>query len=292
MMKLLSFFVCLFGIGMSHWATAQTLHTLPIKTTQDLHRFFQYRPGNKPIISGHRGGTEQGFPENSIEAFENTLKHTPAFYEIDPRLTKDSVLVLMHDATLDRMTTGKGKLSDYTYEEVKKFRLKDKAGHVTPYRIPTLAEAIEWARGKTVLNLDIKDVPLHMTANMIKELHAEAFVMVTVHTAEQAKFYLDRNKEQQFSAFVLKPEALKAYEDAGIPAEQMIAYIGPKIKPENQLLYRMLHAKGIRCMISSAPTYDKLTTKAERAQAYRNVIADGADVLESDLPIEVGEAIN
>lgn len=275
----------------SHPTFAQELQTIPVRTAKDLHTFFQYQAGNKPIISGHRGGTEKGFPENSIEAFENTLKYTQAFYEIDPRLTKDSVVVLLHDATLDRTTTGKGRLSDYTYEELKQFKLKDVHGQVTPYCIPTLAEAIEWARGKTVLNLDQKDVPIAMTAALIKKHKAEAFVMVTVHHADQAAFYYQQNKNQMFSAFVKTPEALKPYEDAGIPASQMIAYIGPDIKPENQVMYKLLHAKGIRCMISAAPTYDKLKTKEERARAYRAIIEDGADVLESDLPIEVGEAI-
>ena len=45
------------------------------------------------------------------------------------------------------------------------------------------------------------------------------------------------------------------------------------------------------CMISAAPTYDKLSTKEERAKAYRAVYADGANILESDLPIEVSKAI-
>ncbi len=119
---------------------------------------------------------------------EYVLKHTPAFFEIDPRLTKDSVIVLLHDATLDRTTTGKGKLSDYTWEEVKQFRLKDKDGNVTPYRIPTLQEAIDWARGKTILNLDKKDVPMQMTADIIRKNKAAHFVMVTVHNAKQANF--------------------------------------------------------------------------------------------------------
>ncbi|MEH6307929.1 glycerophosphodiester phosphodiesterase family protein [Olivibacter sp. CPCC 100613] len=278
-------------VSFNEMLAQEKLNIIPVKTAKDLHRFFQYNPANKAIISGHRGGTEKGFPENSIEAFENTLKYTQAFYEIDPRLTKDSVIVLMHDATLDRTTTGKGKLSDYTYEELQHFQLKDVDGKVTPYHIPTLSEAIEWARGKTVLNLDKKDVPMEMTAALIKKHKAEAFVMVTVHDADQAKFYYLQNKNQQFSAFVKTPDALKPYEDAGIPANQMIAYIGPDIKPENQVMYKLLHAKGIRCMISSAPTYDKLKTKEERAKAYRAIIEDGADVLESDLPIEVGEAI-
>lgn len=288
------FFTCLFAwICMLNAGFAQDeLNTIAPKNAGGLHAFFKYSPQGKPIISGHRGGTEKGFPENSIEAFENTLKYTPAFYEIDPRLTKDSMIVLMHDATLDRTTTGKGKVSDYTYDELKQLYLKDVNGNITSYRIPTLAEAIEWARGKTILNLDKKDVPMEMTAAIIKEHDAVSFVMVTVHNADQAKFYYKKNSNQMFSAFVKTPDALKPYEEAGIPNSQMIAYIGPDIKPENQQMYSLLHAKGIRCMISSAPTYDKLSTKEERATAYRAIIKDGADILESDLPIEVAEAVN
>lgn len=45
------------------------------------------------------------------------------------------------------------------------------------------------------------------------------------------------------------------------------------------------------CMISSAPTYDKLPTVEERAEAYRAIIADGASILESDFPIEVADVL-
>lgn len=290
MRKTLSFIFCLLITGTA-LAQHGKLHTIKTKNAKQLHRFFAYKKNGLPIISGHRGGMEMGFPENSIEAFENTLKYTPAFYEIDPRLTKDSVIVLMHDATLNRTTNGKGKVSDYTLAELKQLRLKDKDGNITDFRIPTLAEAIEWARGRTILNLDKKDVPLEMTAEIIRKHHAEAFVMVTVHNAEQAQFYYRQNPNQMFSAFIKTPDALKAYEEAGIPYKQMIAYIGPDVKPSNQELYQLLHGKGIRCMISSAPTYDKLKDKPERAEAYRTIVRDGADIIESDLPIETAEAI-
>lgn len=270
----------------------QSLNRLPLKTTQDLHAFFKWSPRKKPIISGHRGGMVNGFPENSLATFENTLKHTPAFYETDPRLTKDSVIVLMHDETLDRTTTGHGKLADHTWAELQTLRLKDAEGNVTDHRIPTLAEAIEWARGKTILNLDKKDVPFSMITAMIRKYKADAFVMLTVHTAEQARYYYTDNKDRMFSAFVKTPQAMAEYEKAGIPWGQMIAYIGPDIKPENQEMYKLLHAKGVMCMISSAPTHDKLLTKEERATAYRAVISDGASILESDRPIEVAEALH
>ena len=138
---------------------AQSLHTLSIKSPRELRQFFDYAGRDVPIISGHRGGTIKGYPENSLGAFENTLRSTPAFFEVDPRLTKDSVIVLMHDATLDRTTTGTGKVSDHTWAELKALRLKDLEGNVTAYGIPTLEEVIRWSKGKTVLNLDHKDVP-------------------------------------------------------------------------------------------------------------------------------------
>ena len=267
------------------------LNTLGIENAAGLHSFFHYTGNGKQIISGHRGSHIAGYPENAIETFEYVLKYTPAFFEIDPRLTKDSVIVLLHDATLDRTTTGKGKLADYTWEEVKQLRLKDRDGKVTPYRIPTLQEAIDWARGKTVLNLDKKDVPMEMTAALIRKNNAGSFVMVTVHNAEQAKFYFDDDPQRMMSAFVKTEAALKEYEAAGIPWKNMIAYIGSENIPANKKMYELLHARKVMCMISAAPVYDKLVTAAERAAAFRDIFRQGADILESDLPVEVAAAM-
>lgn len=265
-------------------------YRLDIKTNKELQTFFKHTGKNRPIISGHRGGMVKGFPENSIETFENTLRYTPAFYEIDPRFTKDSVVVLMHDATLDRTTNGTGKLADYTYAEIQKLRLKDVHGNVTNAKIPTLKEVIEWSKGRTVMNLDKKDLPIEYTAKLLKTFNNHV-VMVTVHDAQQAKFYYQDNPDRMMSAFVKTKEAFASYEAAGVPWKNMIAYIGPLNKPENKELYDLLHAKGVMCMISSAPTYDKLENPEERAKHFRDTFNQGADILESDLPIEVAEAI-
>jgi len=288
--KLLLLLSPLFLSVMSCSTLAQS-QKINITDPAKLHQFFHHTKGNKVIISGHRGGMIEGFPENSIATFENTLKYTPAFYEIDPRLTKDSVIVLMHDVTLDRTTTGTGKLADYTWDELQDLRLRDPFGNVTEHRIPKLEDVIKWARGKTILNLDKKDVPLEMIAELIEKHKAIGFVMLTVHSPEQARFYLDKNPNSMFSAHIKTPAEFEKYDKANIPWNQVMAYIGPNVKPENQTMYKLLHDKGVKCMISSAPTYDKLKTKEERAEAYRAIVEDGADVIESDLPIEVSEAI-
>src|SRR5690606_23562766 len=139
--------------------SAQDLHVHKIKNVKQLHDFLKYRSGDRPIISGHRGGIVPGFPENSIAAFEHTLKQTPAFFEIDPRITKDSVLVLVHDATLARTCTGAGKFSDCTWEPFRPRMVREHLGHVTSDSMPALEAAIRWSKGKTTLDLDKTDVP-------------------------------------------------------------------------------------------------------------------------------------
>lgn len=56
--------------------------------------------------------------------------------EVDPRMTKDGVIVLMHDETIDRTTTGKGKVKDLTYEQLQSYRLKLADGTVTNHTVP------------------------------------------------------------------------------------------------------------------------------------------------------------
>ncbi|HEU4551282.1 MAG TPA: glycerophosphodiester phosphodiesterase family protein [Chitinophaga sp.] len=291
MYKKLMAFAAAAALTLPALAQSGTLHVLKIRDAKELRAFFHYTGHDIPFISGHRGGVNEGFPENSIEAFENTLRHTPATFEIDPRLTKDSMIVLMHDATLDRTTTGTGKVGNYTLAELKKLHLKDVNGKVTPYRIPTLEEAIRWSKGKTVLILDKKDVPFEMTARIIKNMHAEGHVMVTVHTAQEAKFYHDRNPEIVFEAFVKTPEAMHEYEAAGIPWTHIMAYVGPDNKASLKPLYEQLNKRGVMCMISTAPTYDKLPAPAERAAAYKAIINDGASLIEADRSIEAAAAI-
>ncbi|MRG44800.1 glycerophosphodiester phosphodiesterase [Chitinophaga sp. SYP-B3965] len=270
---------------------AQKMNVLKINNAAELRAFFKYTGKDVPFISGHRGGVNTGYPENSIEAFANTLRHTPAMFEIDPRLSKDSVPVLMHDATLERTTTGKGKVGDYTLAELKKLYLKDVDGNVTKYRIPTLEEAIKWAKGKTVLSLDKKDVPFDMTLAIIKRNKAEGHVMVTVHSAKEAAYYHEHNKDIFFEAFVKTQTALNEYEAAKVPFTHMMAYVGADNKPELKSLYAELNKRGVMCFISTASTYDKLPDAAARKKVYEAIIKDGASFIEADLSIEAAEAI-
>ncbi len=256
---------------------------IDIRNRAELHQWFAYSPERDIVVSGHRGGMLTGYPENCIESFEKTLTMMPSFFEIDPRLTKDSVIVLMHDATIDRTTNGTGKVSDYTYEELQQFFLKDREDNVTEFKIPTLEECITWSQGKTVLNLDIKDVPIEFMSDFINRT-APANVMYTVHNAEQARMILDRDPEAMFSCWCKNMKEFKAYEAAGIPWNQMQAYIGHFVRENQAELIENLHKNGVMVMISTAPTHDQRPLDESKVQGYKLEIPSGCDVIETDYP--------
>lgn len=272
---------------------SQKLNTLQFKTAADVMTYFHYTGHDQPIISGHRGGAAAGYPENCIATFENTLRASSAVFEIDPHLTKDSVMVLLHDATLERVTTGKGKLNRVTYGALHQVYLKDLDGKKTSYHLNTLKEAIAWCKGKTMLNLDVKDVPILMKARMVKAMDAFNYVMFTVHDAKEAQAFYNFDHRSFFSAWILDLAALTSYEKSGVPLDHILmAYVGPTLNEKNKALCEALHKRGVMVMIGAGPSSDKLPDPAARAAAYRQIIKDGADIIESDRPIEVAAAIS
>ncbi len=123
----------------------------------------------------HRGDMVY-YPENSIEGIISAVKMGGDMIEIDPRLTSDGVLVLIHDATLTRTTNysemaGKNGLpsspnvEDWTYAQLQQLNLKEGTGgtgaEVTPYKIPTLDEAFKVAANRIFIRLDVKGDSTH-----------------------------------------------------------------------------------------------------------------------------------
>ncbi len=108
---------------------------------------------NYVFVAMHRGDW-RNFPENSKGAILSSIALGADIVELDVQRTKDGRFILNHDATLDRTTTGKGKVADYTLDEIKKFKMRDAKGKATNYEILTLEEAIELTRGKIIMNID------------------------------------------------------------------------------------------------------------------------------------------
>ncbi|MEU6995825.1 glycerophosphodiester phosphodiesterase family protein [Streptomyces sp. NPDC046465] len=119
--------------------------------------FLDHTPKAAVMIAAHRGQWRKA-PENSLAAIRAGFADGAGIVEVDVRLTKDKVPVLMHDTTVDRTTDGKGRVADLTHAQLRGLRLRaGLGGRQTPLtgeRIPTLAEAMRLARPLGLVNLD------------------------------------------------------------------------------------------------------------------------------------------
>ena len=263
---LLPFFLCAGCSGAGEGAE----HSIRFADSEAMHAFFRYTDRVPLIVQGHRGTCENGLPESSIAAMEYVLQQMPAIFEIDPRLTKDSVAVVFHDAKLDRTTNGTGCVADYTWEELRQLHLKNAQGEVT----------------------DKKDVPLPVIARMIREYDANRYVVNMVRSPEDALFYYKENPQRMFSVSIREPETFDRYMEAGIPPTQLFACIGTEVDEHTQVLCALMRRHGVRCLMATGSSYDKLESPEERAETYRRVIASGVTMLESNYPVEVGRALS
>ena len=129
----------------------------------------QVRTAAPPLLAAHRGGSLL-WPENSLLAFKNALALGADFIEFDVHLSRDGEVVVIHDATLDRTTTGTGPVRDRPLAELKALRLKDRSGTVTHESVPALDEVTAVAaQAKRRMLLEIKVDPAKARYPAIEE---------------------------------------------------------------------------------------------------------------------------
>lgn len=264
------------------------------KTPAGLREIFHYTGDSVSFLSCHRGGPEKTLPENSIVTFNNTLKHTYALIEIDPRYTKDSVIIVHHDRTLQRTTTGNGRVTDFNYNEIQGLKLKDLQGKETNYKIQTLADMLEWAKGKCILVLDKKDVPIEVRIKMVEEYNAEAYVVVMAYTFEEAKIAYQLNRNILMQVFINSPEKVLEFDKTGVAWENIVAFVGHNM-PDDLSVFNLIHQKGALCIVGTSRNLDKELLAGgniERLTAqYLEIYRAGADILETDIPVPVSKMI-
>lgn len=159
-------------------------------TPEELMKQFRHPTGKRVLVAAHRGDWRNA-PENSIKAIEYAMKAGADIVEIDVQMTKDKQLVVIHDSSIDRTTTGKGKVSDLSLDSIRRVKLKNGAGMVTRYSVPTLKE----------LMLAVKDKPLLINIDKAWNMIPESYeVLKETGTINQAIFKGNRSVKELRSA--------------------------------------------------------------------------------------------
>ena len=105
------------------------------------------------FVAAHRGDW-RNWPENSIEAMHSAVAMGVDILEIDVAMTKDSVLIVMHDRKLDRTTRLKGYVKDWLWKDICTHHLRSGSGTSTDILIPTLEQLFVACKDKAIINID------------------------------------------------------------------------------------------------------------------------------------------
>lgn len=232
-----------------------------------------------PLIGAHRGGATDAVPENALATFTQSLTHGPVLLETDVRMTKDSVLVLMHDETLDRTTTGQGTVRSRTLRALRSRQLVTDAGDTTRSAVPTLAEALAWAEGRAVLQLDVKeDVPRPLVADVLRRMDALDRALVITYTLEDARWY-HKHLPTLLLSVSTETRAEAAAHVEQIELSRLIAFAG--VGPPEQAVVDFLSSRNVPVTVG---TFGDLDQQAQQRGlvVYRDLFRQGVDIIATD----------
>jgi glycerophosphoryl diester phosphodiesterase len=233
------------------------------------------------LVTAHRAAHD-AFPENSMAAIERAISLGVDIIEIDVRLTKDGVPILMHDASVDRMTDGQGQVKELTFEQISALHLVGKDDKPTEHRVPTLTEAMLAAKGRVLVDLDLKTGDVEPTLSRIIEtgtlgqslffngnyaylqkflaIHPGVLVFPRAHSTEQAAT----------AGATFKPEAIHI--DDGFNTDATL---------------KAAQASDSRLWINALGDPDKLVAQGKAKEGLGPLLAHGASIIQTDHPAAV-----
>lgn len=220
------------------------------------------------------------YPENSLAAFQHSIDSGVDIIETDFRTTKDGKIVLLHDDSVDRTTNGKGKVKDFTFAQLQKLELKKNEGDANIYRIPLAEDALNLARGKIIIDLDIKDVSIKNLVGLVKRTNVEKQVLFfdSDYAVLDSVVLLDSN-------LLLMPRAY-SLKDVKI----IINKYHPKVIHIDRKFYtaevvNTIKESGARVWINALGSADKKAAFELDNIGYSKLIDGEANIIQTDYPV-------
>lgn len=229
------------------------------------------------LVASHRAVHHQ-LPENSLPAIREAIRLGVDIVEIDVKVSKDGIPMLMHDGKVDRTTTGKGDLETQTFEELRKLRLMSN-GKVTEETIPTLEEALQIAKGRIMVDLDLKTERIDKVIEVVKKMDAGEFV-----------FFFDSDYEilakvdAASKNYMIMP---RAYSQA--MADSALTRFKPEVIHIDSKFYTpevtsLIRGRGARIWINALGAPDEEIRKGNVSETLKNLTRQGANIIQTDEP--------
>ncbi len=167
-------------------------------------------------IWAHRG-CSYAWPENTLQAFEAACKYNITGIELDIQLTKDNKMVVIHDETVDRTTSGTGKVKDFTLSDIKNLKIATRPGFlgIKKYtQVPTIEEVFDLLKPYCLtkgllINIELKTNKERyegiedMILALVKEYDLEKYIVYSSFNPDSV--ILIKQKKPDAKVGILKP---------------------------------------------------------------------------------------
>lgn len=249
------------------------------------------------LVISHRGDW-RNYPENSIPAIESVIRMGVDMVEIDVALTADSVLVLMHDKTIDRCTTGKGKVADMTYEQLQKHYLKTAHGvrSSLDLKVPTLREALEVCKDRITVNIDKGYDYYDLVLALTEELGVTGQVLIKGNKPlDNIRQKMSQNENNLLYMPIVSPanaNSAKLFEEYIADAEPQLAYevCWDKMTPEVEECMHKVIEDGSKLWVNTlwnslcGGLSDDVAWDSSAEEVYGQIIDMGVTMIQTDRP--------
>jgi glycerophosphoryl diester phosphodiesterase len=237
------------------------------------------RVPKRPVHISHHRGANRYAPENTLPAFEKSIRLGADFVEFDVRSTSDGQFFLLHDSDLRRTTNSSGPIGDVSSTVVRGLDAGSWFGK--PFageKPPTLDEFLSAVAGKVDLYFDAKDISPESLMTAIEKYHLADRTIVY-----QSVKYLQKLRELNPRIRSLPP--LHDLSELEMIASTLKPYaVDAKWEILTQDLIAQCHAKGILVFSDSMRNH-------ERIEDFERAIQWGIDLIQTDHPLRVIRAI-
>lgn len=230
------------------------------------------------MVAAHRA-SHNDHPENSISAITHAIDLGVDMVELDVKISKDGIPVLMHDGTIDRTTNGSGKVEDYTLTELLTFSLKTPDGTVTGETVPTLEEALRVIHGKIMVDIDLKTDDVEAIVEIVKSTDTQTYV-----------FYFDNNYDVLNEIIGLEESSMimpRAYSYE--MADSALNLFTPQVVHIDPSFYtaevtKLIRNKNARIWINALGDFDEMIRKGDVEEAMNKLLLYNANIIQTDEP--------
>ncbi len=265
-----------------------------IAPTGDLNIFFDcLRDNGAALIAAHRGGPYPGYPENAVETMAAILEKIPAIMEIDIATSADGVLYLMHDDRLERTTTGSGEADALQWDDIRKLHLEDNDGRKTNFAPPRFDEALAWAEGRTILQVDFKRTTRYEdVADEIRRQGAEARVILIAYSMASARKLHALLPQAMISLSLNSQSELNRAVASGIPDNRLLGFTGTE--DPRPRLFSVLSKRDVEVIFGTLGGKDSIDNDIAQSgydALYAEIAENGVDIIATDRPVEAYAAL-